>query len=263
MLLIADNLQMTRPPYDRALADRDPHPIQNAVLACEAAGAEAIDINTGPLGKDAVQQMTFVVEAVQEVTRLPLVIDTANPEAMAAGVSTCRNPLIINGFSLEPVKLERILPLAIEREVDIVGYLLTPEGHVPPTLEDRLAVAVDLYQRAAAAGLPEDRLIIDPVVAPVAWEDGLRQNRDFLSIIRSLPDILGFPVRTMAGLSNLTSGHDDRSRKIRLEQAMAPMLAASGLTLLLMNIFHEETVHSARAARLLMTESVFTWASLP
>lgn len=262
MLLIADNLQMTRPPLERALEERNPEPIRARVAACEQAGAEAFDINTGPLGQDAADKMVFVVKTVQEATRLPLIIDTANPEAMAAGVSVCRNPLIINGFSLEPLKVEKILPLAVEHEADIVGYLLTPRGHVPSMIEERLAIAADLSQIASAAGLAKERLIIDPVVAPVVWENGLKQNRELLSILRVLPDVLGFPVRTLAGLSNLATGHIDRGQKIRLEQAVVPMLAATGLTLLMLNIFHRESVQIAKTCRLLLSDGIFSWASL-
>jgi len=41
-----------------------------------------------------------------------------------------KNRVIINGFSLEPLKLERILPLAKEYNVDIVGFLLYPGRRV-------------------------------------------------------------------------------------------------------------------------------------
>ncbi len=263
MRLIADNLQMTLPPLDRAVDNRDPGPIRRQVSALEAAGAEAIDINTGPLGRAAVDKMTFIVDAVQQSTVLPLVVDTANPEAMAAGVKACHNPLIINGFSLEPAKLERILPLAVERDADIVGYLLSPEGHVPKQMEDRLSLAVDLIQAATDAGLPMKRLIIDPVVAPVTWEEGITRNRDLLSILRHLPDLLGVEVRTMAGLSNLTTGHANRHQKVCLEQAMVPMLAEAGLSMMMLNIFHTQTVRTAQTSRLLTGESLFTWSSVP
>jgi 5-methyltetrahydrofolate corrinoid/iron sulfur protein methyltransferase len=263
MRLIADNLQMTLPPLDRAVDNRDPRPIRRRVSALEAAGAEAIDINTGPLGRTAVEQMAFIVDTVQQATALPLVVDTANPEAMAAGVRACRNPLVINGFSLEPQKLARILPLAVDRDADIVGYLLSPDGHLPRQMEDRLSLAVDLFQAATAAGLPKERLIIDPVVAPVAWEDGIARNRDLLSILRHLPELLGFEVRTLVGLSNLATGHPRRHQKICLEQAMVPMLAEAGVTMVMLNIFHTETVRIARTSRLLTGKNLFTWSSVP
>jgi 5-methyltetrahydrofolate corrinoid/iron sulfur protein methyltransferase len=38
-------------------------------------------------------------------------------------------------------------------------------------------------------------------------ENGTRQNMEILSVFRQVPEILGFPFRTIGGLSNLTTGH--------------------------------------------------------
>ena len=85
MILIADNLTVTNRAVQRALDEKDPEPIRQLVKRCEAAGAEAIDINSGPLVRDAENRMTFLVDTVQGVTDLPLLIDTASPRAIEAG----------------------------------------------------------------------------------------------------------------------------------------------------------------------------------
>lgn len=146
MKLIADNLRITRPDIRRALERFDPEPVQTLVKACEARKAWAIDVNTGPLGKQAEPGMRFFMEAVQAVTDLPLVIDTANPDAMTAGVKAANNRIILNGFSLEPRKLERILPLARDCDADIVGFLLYPDSRVPTDAAQRFEVAMELME---------------------------------------------------------------------------------------------------------------------
>ena len=92
---------------------------------------------------------------------------------------------------------------------------------------------------------------------------GIARNRALLSILRHLPELLGFEVRTMVGLSNLTTGHPHRHQKICLEQAMVPMLAEAGVSMMMLNIFHTETVRTARTSRLLTGENLFTWSSVP
>ena len=67
------------------------------------------------------------------------------------------------------------------------------------------------------------------------------------------------PVRTIAGLSNLTTGQGEKEKKLRLEGAYLPMLAASGLNMVLMNAFHTETVRIARACNALLRDNIFTW----
>ena len=170
MLIIADNLQATKPVIAKAIRDYDSAPIAEMATRCEAAGAEALDINTGPLTKAPEERMQFCVEAVQNVCNLPLLLDTVNPAALEAGLQISRNRVIINGFSLVPERVAAILPLAEKYDVEIIGYLLDSQGQVPPSTQERLAAAVELYQVYSEVGLDPERLIIDPVVPPLMWQ---------------------------------------------------------------------------------------------
>ena len=262
MIIVADNLQIVNPRVSRAVKSMEAPWIKGLVRQCQQAGAQAIDINSGPLNRDPKNRFRFLVETVQQVSDLPLLLDTTNPVALEAGLAVCRNRPIINGFSLEPAKLERILPLAKKYDAEIIGYLLFSDGHVPMEEDEMLAVAVSLFEAYTKTGLPPERLIVDPVVAPVAWEKGIRHNQGVLSVIRHLSDLLGTPVRTIAGLSNLATGPVSLDRKIALETTYLPMLVAAGLDMGLMNVFHAKSVQTARAARALMGDKIFSWAEV-
>jgi 5-methyltetrahydrofolate corrinoid/iron sulfur protein methyltransferase len=259
MIIVADNLRITQPAIARAVETLDPGPIQRMAVACRNAGADAIDINSGPLSRDAEKKMTFLVETVQAAVDLPLVLDTTNPVAMAAGLAACRQPAIINGVSLEPEKLERILPLAGEHGADLICYLLRPDGHVPPDADGRMESAVALFNECQAAGIDQECLIFDPIVAPLVWQDGNRQNMANLAVIRALPDLLGYSVRSMAGLSNLTTGAPDADTRLRYQSAFLPMLAAAGTTVMLMNALNPKLMDLARACRNIISEEIFSW----
>ena len=263
MLIVADNLTLARRDVARAVTQVDAAPIQAIVRRSVAAGAQAIDINPGPLTRAPAERMTFLVHAVLEVTRLPLILDTTNPVALRAGLAACRGPAVINGFSLEPAKIEMILPLALEFDTDIIGYILTAESRVPITEEEMLSVAVELFEVFHSTGLPPERLIIDPVVLPLSWPDGLEHNRNLLTLIRRLPDLLGTPLRSIVGLSNLTSGTLPSAHKNQLESAFLPMLATAGLNLALINMEHTQTVATARLCRALLSDTVFAWEGPP
>jgi 5-methyltetrahydrofolate corrinoid/iron sulfur protein methyltransferase len=257
MLLIADNLTVTNKAVQSAVAEKNPEPIRELVRNCVAAGAQAIDINPGPLGRNPESTMTFLVDTVQAVTNLPVLIDTPNPRAIEAALRYCKHKAIINGFSLEPAKLEAVLPLAKEYNVDIIGYLLRPDGHVPADAQERLQIAFSVYEALCTAGIDRERLIIDPIVVPVTWHNGNLQNREVLSVIRQLPDLLAFPVRTIAGLSNLTATEGPREKKLLIESAYVCMLAEAGLSMVLMNMLHKETVAAAKACRSLLHSGIF------
>lgn len=263
MKLAADNIRITKPLVYRALEERNPEPVRQMALACATAGAHAIDINTGPLKKDPEGSMAFFVAAVQSVTGLPLIIDTTNPVAMAAGLATAENPVIINGISLEPMKLEKILPLASRYDADLVGFLLHADSRVPRQTDERLSIALELLAAVEAAGVDRERLILDPVVPPLSWDDGLDRARGIVETIRMLPEVLGFGVRTMAGLSNLTTGAVDRRKRSLMETVYLSMLAGAGLDWLLMDVLNEPVRDAAMAAGLMASADIFSWAEVP
>ena len=262
MLLIADNLTVTNKTVQKAVVEKNPEPIRELVENCVAAGAQAIDINPGPLGRNPEGAMTFLVDVVQGVTNLPVLIDTPNPCAIEAALRCCKRTAIINGFSLEPAKLEAILPLAKKYSVDIIGYLLRPDGHVPADAQERLQIAFSVYEALCKAGIDRERLIIDPIVVPMTWQNGSFQNREVLSVIRQLPDLLAFPVRTIVGLSNLTATEGTRRKKLLIENAYLCMLAEAGLSMVLMNVLHKESVKAAKACHSLLDSGIFVWEEI-
>ena len=259
MIIIADNLRITLPAISQAVERMDPEPIRQLAIACRDAGARAIDINSGPLSRRPQEKMTFLVNTVQEAVNLPIALDTANPQAMAAGLAACRRPVTINGISLEPRKLERILPLARQHDCDIIAYLLGPDGHVPVDAAGRMENAVALFNQLQTAGISPARIIVDPVVAPLAWQDGNRQDMAVLEVIGTLPDLLGAPVRTIAGLSNLTTGAPGPKTRCRYQKAFLPMLAAAGLDTILMNVLDPAIMHIAAACRNITSRQIFSW----
>jgi len=257
--IIADNLTITNPDVADAMDRTNPEKIFHLVRQCQAAGAEMIDINSGPLTKQPAEKMTFLVESVRQTTDLPLLLDTSNPMALEAGLKACKGKAVINGFSLEQEKLEHILPLARAFDTDIIGYLLYPNSNVPPDGAERLAVALELFAKCQEAGIDGDRLIIDPVIPPLIWQNGHTQAMEVVQVIRTLPDLLGFPVKTIAGISNLTSGRGHQNRKPVFEQCYTAILAEAGLSMALINVFHHGTIAAIRACNILMSDKVFSW----
>jgi 5-methyltetrahydrofolate corrinoid/iron sulfur protein methyltransferase len=259
MIVVADNLRITLPVIGRAVERLGPGPIRQMVSACMHAGAQAIDINSGPMFRAPEKKMTFLVRTVQETVDLPIVLDTANPRAIAAGLAASGQKAMINGVSLEPDRLKRILPLARKYDCDIIGYLLGPDGHVPADAPGRMEAAVALFNKMQTAGISPERIIIDPVVAPLAWQDGNRQNMAVLEVIRTLPDLLGFPVRTIAGLSNLTTGAPDLDTRRRYQGAFLPMLVAAGVNMVLLNVLDPVLMRVAGSSQRITNGTVFSW----
>lgn len=82
------------------------------VFQQEEAGAHILDVNVGLPGLDEPAVLTQTVEAIQEVTGLPLQLDTSNPAAMEAALRPIpmAKPLV-NSVNGKEESLETILPL--------------------------------------------------------------------------------------------------------------------------------------------------------
>jgi 5-methyltetrahydrofolate corrinoid/iron sulfur protein methyltransferase len=232
----ADNLNVLHPGISEALRTYDPGPIQEMARLCEKAGAHYLDINPGYLSVREEDRITFLVEAVQEVTSLPLILDSPQARILARGLKSCRSKPILNALTLEEHRLEEILPLAVEQQAPLILLLLDRRSLVPTTLEEKCAVALELAEKALAAGLALEQLIFDPVLPHLSWPDAYPQISQGLHLVRLLAGGVLFkePVKTMAGLSNLRSGQRSVYPR-QVEEVCFTMLAGAGLHLILAN----------------------------
>ena len=263
MLLVADNLQITNPRIASAVYKRNPEPIREMVKQFTAAGVDAIDINSGPLPKDAEGAMGFLVSVVQEASGASILLDTTNPSAVAAGLAVSRSRAIVNGISLDTGRLTPMLPVIRDFDADVICYLMQSGYTLPVSVAERLSLSVELMEAVTRAGVAPERVIIDPVVAPLMWADGKERNLALIEVIRQLQEVLGFPVRTIAGISNLTSGFSGspgiHNEKHYLESAFTSMLAGAGLTMAMVNVAHRRTVAAVKASRALLIPAPFAW----
>lgn len=259
MIPIADNLHIMNPIVAKALKERDPLPLKEIAECCRKANAYAMDINLGPLKHNTQEIITFVIEAVQDTFGGRLLLDSVQAEVLEAGITACKQSPIINGFSLEEAKLKSILPLAAKHQTEIIGFLINEKGQVPLRVEERLGLASQLVAKAEESGVPPERVIIDPVLVPLSWQDGTQYNRELLEVIHFLPQLFEKPIRTIVGLSNLGAGSPDRAARIKVETNFILMLAAAKLEFILMDVTQKSNLDALNLSQLFLGEKVFTW----
>jgi 5-methyltetrahydrofolate corrinoid/iron sulfur protein methyltransferase len=241
MRVIADNLNALNPVVFQALNDLDSGPIQDLALQCQKAGAHFVDLNPGYLSKGREDRMAFLVEAVQSVTDLGLILDSPNPRILAKGLAACQGKGILNALTLEENKLNEILPLAVEYGTPLVLLLLDAHSRPPNTLEEKIALAVELRERAVTAGVPEELLLFDPLMPHLSWPDASAHIQAAMAFVRlsSSGALFNQEVKTVIGLSNLRSGYN-RGGVFPLEKTCLTLLAGAGLSHVLMNVLRPE-----------------------
>ena len=250
LIIAADNLNILIPAVAQALNALAPRPLQDLARRCEHAGANLIDINPGWLAPRRHDRMTFMVEAVQQVTGLGLILDSPDARVLARGLAACNAPPILNACTLEADKLREILPLAARHQTDLVLLLLDARSFPAVTLEGKITLALELREHALAAGLTDTQLIFDPVLPNLTWPDAWEQTGEVVKAVRLLHggELWGEPARTMAGLSNLRS-RLRHTYPLRVEEAALGVLAGAGLGLALVDVLQPGLMETVRLLR--------------
>jgi 5-methyltetrahydrofolate corrinoid/iron sulfur protein methyltransferase len=250
LTVVADNLTASNPAVALALKKLDPKPLQELARRCEQAGAHLLDLNPGYLSPRYEDRMSFLVEAVQQVSKLKLILDSPSARVLARGLKACEETPILNACTLEEEKLRDILPLAAAHKTDLVLLLLDAHSFPAVSLEGKVTLALELRQHALDAGIEPERLIFDPVVPNLSWPDAWRQAGEVLRCVRLLASGLVFQeeAATMAGLSNLRSGLR-RNYPATVDDTLLAMLAGAGLSYVLADVLQPGLMPVVRQIR--------------
>ncbi|MDQ1336143.1 MAG: 5-methyltetrahydrofolate--homocysteine methyltransferase [Thermodesulfobacteriota bacterium] len=196
--------------------------VRSEALSQAAQGADILDVNVGVSGIDEPAMLKKAVLAIQEVTDVPLCIDSALPEALAAGLSVCRGKPLVNSVNGEKHKLERVLPLVKEYGAAVIGLTMDDNG-IPASAEKRLDIARRIVEIAERTGIPREDVIIDPLAMAISADD--QAGLETLKALQLIRDDLG--VNQTLGLSNISFGLPERTS---INAVFLAMAAQSGLT---------------------------------
>jgi len=239
--LIGENLNIMSKTYGPAIKERNAKVIQELAIQQTRAGMDYIDLNIGPARKGGAETMEWLVKTVQEVTDLPLSLDTTNPDAMEAGLAVHKGKALVNSVSLQPERIQRTLPLVSKYKADMIGLLWGTEG-MPRDSAERAALAVEIIYTANEAGVPNEDIWVDPIVTPISVEiNQVLACTEFMSMLGEIAP----GCQSTVGLSNISNGTPTHLRP-PLNRTYMVMLMRHGLTSAIVDAFDEELVRLAR-----------------
>lgn len=184
--------------------------VRQEALSQVEAGADVLDVNVGAAGVNEVELLPRAVRVVMETVEVPVCIDTANCQALAAALAVHKElapqgkPLI-NSVNGEENRLKAVLPLAAEYKAAVIGLCMDDKG-IPPTPEDRLAVAKKIVARAGEFGVPAQDILVDCLALTVGADN--RAGLVSLEAMRLVRQELG--ANMTLGASNTSYGLPDR-----------------------------------------------------
>jgi 5-methyltetrahydrofolate corrinoid/iron sulfur protein methyltransferase len=244
MILIGENLNVMSQTLGPALKERSAGPIQEMAKAETKAGIDLIDLNIGPARKGGDELMNWVVGTVQSVTDKMLSLDTTNQDAIEAGLKVRQGPALINSVSLQTSRIDRGLEMANKYNVDLIGLLWSNEG-MPRDVNERAMHTVDFLLKANAAGIPNERVWIDPIASPVSVE--INQVKACVEFMMMLGEIAP-GCKSTVGLSNVSNGAPSDLR-CWLNRTYLIMLMRYGLYSAIVDAFDKDLMAIARGER--------------
>ena len=217
MLIIGERIDATRRYIAQAISSRNRGFIQSEAQEQAMSGADYINVNASIFTGEEAGHLLWVIEAVQEVTDLPLCIDSPDPGVIQAALSIVKKKSMINAITLETGRMEGMLPLVLDHRAKVIASCQA-EGSNAETSDAKVRIASRLIERIAAAGVQLDDLYIDPLVYSLSTNaQAARATLDAVEMI--MRDFPG--VHTTLCLGTVSYGLPARSLLHRTFLAMA------------------------------------------
>lgn len=205
--VIGERLNPTgKPKLKAALKEGNMDYLCAEAVAQQSAGADILDLNVGLPEIDETAVLSKALLAVQKTTDLPLQLDSASPEALAAAARIYNGIPIINSISGKEEILDSVLPIVKKYGALSVALLLDDNG-IPNEPQGRLAIAEKISARAEAAGVSRNRLLFDALTMTVATDS--ESGNKTLECVKNLTEN---GLMTALGVSNISFGMPDRER---------------------------------------------------
>ncbi|MBN1523621.1 MAG: homocysteine S-methyltransferase family protein [Spirochaetales bacterium] len=190
-------------------------------------GAVLLDVNAGMPGINEKQVLCELVKQLSVKSELPLVLDSSDPETLAAALRMYPGRALINSVSAEKEKLEKLLPVAAKYGAMCIA--LPIEGRdIPFVAEERISIVEKIIAAAEKQGLSKNDLVVDGLVMAAASSPGA--PAETLKTIQYCTVRLG--VKTVIGLSNVSFGMPSR---VLVNTAFLAQAVAAGLTFAIAN----------------------------
>jgi cobalamin-dependent methionine synthase I len=252
MLIIGESINGTIQKVGQAILDRNDGFLRELAKIQYERGAHSLDINAGVASGNEVKDLPWLVDLVQKEVPIPLMIDSANPEALKAALSVYRHsePPILNSISGEEEKWNKLYPVIIEKKCKAVVLLMDDQG-IPKTIEERLSIAKRLYKNLIQANISPDYIYFDILVLSVAVEpNAALVTLETIKTVRA-----NFPAsHIICGVSNVSIGLPGRRL---INRTFLTMAIDAGLDTLLVDVRDPSLLSSIYASKILINQDPY------
>jgi len=220
--------------------------------------ADFIDINLGQLKKEIKDIVDFIFKILYEVHEFRIVLDSVNLDTIKYAVACCKDTPILNALSIDPFKIENILPIAKEYNTEIISLIM--DSRVPVTLDEKIFLTLELVNQCSEYGIPCSKIIVDPVAAPLGWEKGGEYNKNNLEYLEIVKQAVSEDIRTVMGFSNITTGATGNRSVKKLDAYYLAMSYAKNIDYALVNVFDRNIIDVLNFINVIDNKRIFSAA---
>lgn len=187
LIIIGEKINGSIPSVAKAIAERDSEFIKERARKQAAANATYIDCCASVPEAEEVETLKWMIDCIQEVTDLPISVDSPSADVLTQAYKFCKRPGIFNSVSGEGDKIDKIFPLMAQEENKDwqVIALLSDDTGIPKCAADRLRVFDKIMAKAKEYNINPSRIHIDPLVEMLCTsEDGIAMNIEVIQTVR-------------------------------------------------------------------------------
>lgn len=202
MIIIGEKINGSIPSVAEAIANHDSQFIKHLAKIQTDANASYIDCCASVEETREVETLHWLIDCIQEVSDLPICVDSPSPQVCVEGLKFCNKEGIVNSVSMEANKIDTIFPAIADTGWGCVA-LLSGEKGIPDSVEKRMEIFGQIMARAKEYGIAPSRLYIDPLVVALATDGEALAT--FAECCRQIKD--AYPdIHITSGLSNISFG---------------------------------------------------------
>lgn len=250
MIIIGEKINGSIPSVAKAIREKNEDFIRDCAKRQAEAGATYLDVCASVEVEFEVETMKWLIDLIQEVTDLPICVDSPSPYSCVAALPFCKKTGLVNSVSMEGDKIDVIFPVIADTKWECVALLCDGKG-IPDSVEKRLEVFENIMKRAKEFNINPSRLYIDPLV------ETLSTNETALSIfVECTKEIKKrYPtIHVTSGLSNISFGLP--ARKL-INQAFMVLAVNAGMDSAIVDPTNRDMLGLIYASKALLQEDEY------
>jgi 5-methyltetrahydrofolate--homocysteine methyltransferase len=203
MIIIGEKINGFIPSTLKAIEAKDDAYIKELAEKQSRYGAAYIDVCAGTDPEVEHETLEWLIGLVQETTETPLSLDSSDVSTIIDMIPLAKKDGLINSVSGEGDKCDKLFPVIADTKWNIVALTCDDANGIPTDPKIKADIAGSIIDKAAAVGIAQERLFIDPLVTTLATTaDAFASFGDAVRIIKDK-----YPgVHITSGLSNISYG---------------------------------------------------------